>query len=121
MYFDMLKVIIQPTASYRIYLDIKDTLSEVKVKKLHQVLCNSKYDFHREIIERVQTVRSHEIEILQLTDLLIGAVAWANRKTTTSPAKSALIDRMRERSGYRLTKTTLLQERKVNLFQWHAS
>lgn len=59
MYFDMLKVILTPDNNYRIYLDIKDTRSSVKVKKLHDALCNNIYDFKRQIIYRVQTVRSH--------------------------------------------------------------
>jgi hypothetical protein len=121
MYFDMLKVILSPHARYRIYLDIKDTRSADKVARLHDVLCNNMYDFHREIIERIQTVRSHEMEQMELADLLIGAVSYANRGLATSPAKQALVERMRSRSGYRLTQTTLLRENKVNLFCWHAS
>jgi len=121
MYFDMLKVILNPDDSYRIYLDIKDTRSAIKIVKLHDVLCNNMYDFQRQIIERVQTVRSHEIEMLQITDLLVGIISYANRHLSDSPAKLALLEHMRKRSGYELTKTTLLRESKVNLFMWHAS
>ena len=121
MYFDMLKVILSPSARYRIYLDIKDTRSAAKIAKLHEVLCNSLYDFSREIVERVQTVRSHEIELLQVADLLIGATAYVNRERSGNAGKEALITRMKERSGYALTITTLLREDKVNLFRWHAS
>ena len=121
MYFDMLKVILNPDDSYRIYLDIKDTRSAIKIVKLHDVLCNNMYDFQRQIIERVQTVRSHEIEMLQITDLLVGIISYANRHLSDSPAKLALLGHMRKRSGYELTKTTLLRESKVNLFMWHAS
>jgi len=118
MYFDMLKVILFPHSQYRIYLDIKDTRSQGKIQHLHDVLSHSKYDFRHEIIERVQTVRSNEIEHLQLADLLIGTVAYANRNLHTSSAKLALVDRMRHRSGYRLTSKTLYLESKVNLFHW---
>ena len=121
MYFDMLKVILSPEARYRIYLDIKDTRSAIKIAKLHNVLSNNLYDFSRNIIERVQTVRSHEVEILQLTDLLIGAISYINRGLSTSIAKQALIKRIQERSHYSLTLTTLLRENKFNLFRWHAS
>jgi hypothetical protein len=121
MYFDMLKVILHPDARYRIYLDYKDTQGATKVEKLHEVLCNNMYDFSRRIIEKVQLVRSHEVEILQLADLLIGTVSYINRGLSTSAAKQRLVDRMRERSGYKLTQTTLLWEDKVNLFRWHAS
>jgi hypothetical protein len=121
MYFDMLKIIINPNATYRIYIDIKDTKSAQKAEKLHEVLCNNQYDFSRSIIERLQTVRSHEVEILQLTDLLIGAVSYVNRGLDTSHAKSSIVQRFRYRSGYRLTQSTLYKEDKVNLFYWHAS
>ena len=121
MYFDMLKVILYPDARYRIYLDYKDTQGATKVKKLHEVLCNNMYDFSRRIIEQIQLVRSHEVEVLQLADLLIGTVSYVNRGLSTSAAKLHLVDRMRARSGYKLTQTTLLRENKVNLFRWHAS
>lgn len=120
MYFDMLKVILRPDTRYRIYLDIKDTRGAEKVAKLHDALCNNMYDFSREVIERLQLVHSHEIEQLQLADLLIGAVAYLNRGLVSNAGKMALIERMQQRSGYSLTKTTLLQEAKVNLFRWHA-
>ncbi len=121
MYFDMLKVILSPQARYRIYLDIKDTRGSAKVRKLHDVLCNNFYDFSREIIERVQQIRSHEAQIMQIADLLIGTISYANRGLSASAAKQVLVSRMRRRSRYSLTKTTLLQENKVNLFRWHAT
>lgn len=120
MYFDMLKVILSPVARYRIYLDIKDTRGAEKIRKLHKVLCNNLYDFSREIVERVQLVHSYEIEQLQLADLLVGAISYVNRDLHGNPGKLALIERMRQRSGYGLEKTTLLREEKVNLFRWQA-
>ncbi len=121
MYFDMLKVILDPVACYRIYLDIKDTQSANKIAKLHDVLCNNMYDFQRQIIEWVQMVRSHESEVLQLADLLIGSISYANRGLVSNSAKVALVNKMRERSSYSLTKTNLLRENKVNLFVWNAT
>jgi hypothetical protein len=121
MYFDMLKVIFAPGACYRVYLDIKDTHGGAKVAKLHDVLCNNMYDFSREIIERIQLVHSGEVEILQLTDLLVGAVSYASRELAGSSAKCALVELMRQKSGYSLTRTTLPKEEKVNIFRWHAA
>lgn len=118
MYFTMLKVILDPNCCYRIYLDVKDTKGGKKVRKLHDVLVNSIYDFSREIIERVQLVRSHEVVILQLADLLIGAVAYANRQLSGNAGKEALVQRMRDRSRYSLTRQTLYKEDKVNIFLW---
>ncbi|GAB4556067.1 MAG: DUF3800 domain-containing protein [Geothermobacteraceae bacterium] len=121
MYFDMLKVIFLPDARYRIYLDIKDTCGAQKVAKLHDVLCNDRYDFSRKVIERLQLVHSHEIEQLQLADLLIGAISYVNRGLKKNAGKMAVIARMQQRSKYDLTRSTLLREEKVNLFRWHAA
>ena len=121
MYFDMLKIILKPDAQYRIYVDIKDTRGGDKVARLHEVLCNNLFDFSREIIQNLQIVRSYEIEIMQMADLLVGTISYINRGLTSSPAKLALVERMRERSGYALTRTTLFREDKVNLFVWQAS
>lgn len=121
MYFEMLKVLLNPHDRYRIYLDIKDSKSGEKVLKLHDVLCNNAYDFQRQIIERVQTVRSHEIEQMQLADLLIGCVLVANRNGEVSGAKRSLMENVRQLSRYCLTRTTLIRERKLNLLRWQAS
>lgn len=121
MYFNMLKIILSPNGRYRIFLDIKDTRSAGKVRKLHDVLCNSIYDFSREIIEYLQTVRSQEVQILQLTDLLVGAISSINRMASSSAAKLQLIQHISKRSGYSLTRNTLYREEKVNLFHWRGS
>lgn len=121
MYFALLKVLISPDTRYRIYIDIKDTRSAAKVSKLHEVLSNNMYDFEREVVERVQTARSHDVQQLQLADLLIGAVAYANRGLTGSDAKQQIVARIKQRSRYSLTRSTLLREEKVNLFVWRPS
>ncbi len=118
MYFTLLRFLLDPRARYRIYLDIKDTRSAAKVRGLSQILANSVYDFQRRIVERVQTVRSHEIEQMQIVDLLLGAVGYATIGLTTSPAKLAIVERIRERSSYSLTRSTLPAESKLNIFHW---
>lgn len=121
MYFDMLKVLLIPSNRYRIYLDIKDTCGGSKVLKLQDVLCNNIYDFSHEIIEKIQIVRSHEIELLQLADVLIGAMSYINRGLKSSLAKLDLIERIKQRSGYSLTKTTLVGEKKFNILIWRSA
>lgn len=120
MYFTMLKEILNPKDRYRIYLDIKDTRSAPKIAKLHEVLRNNVLDSQREIIERVQTVRSHEVAILQLTDLLIGAVSYINRGLHSNAAKVAITKKMETETGYSLTRTTLRRENKINLLSWRS-
>lgn len=121
MYFTMLTTILHTNASYRIYLDIKDTRSASKVRKLHEVLCNTYYDFCQDMIELVQNVRSEEVPILQLADLLIGAVSYANREGGTSQTKLALIEQVRHLSGHTLIETTSRFNVKFNLLCWRAT
>ena len=118
MLFTLLKVILSDHKRHRIYIDQKDTHSARKAAKLHEVLCNSAYDFDKNIIERVQPVRSHEMELLQLCDLLIGALGYVNRGLASSNAKSQLVKRIRERSHLTLTRNTLLRSNKMNLLVW---
>lgn len=118
MWFVLLKQVLHPDWRYRIYLDIKDTRGQEKVNRLHEVLCNAKYDFDRRMIERVQQVRSHEVEILQLADLVIGAVAYVHRHLTTSTAKMELANRIRRLSGLSLMSTTLPRAENMNLLIW---
>lgn len=118
MYFGMLKAILNPEFSHHIYIDIKDTRSKEKVHKLEQVLRNDKYDYSKEIIKKVQQVKSHEVEMLQLADLLTGAVSYINRGLNESKAKNELINLIKHRSKYSLTKSTLLKEQKFNIFIW---
>lgn len=118
MYFLALQNIFNPQSQYRIYIDIKDTKSHQKVDKLHEILCNNMYDFHHEILERIQCVHSKEVEQIQLADLLAGTVSHANRQLQGSSAKQALVAQVRNRSGYNLLKTTLLREEKFNIFRW---
>lgn len=117
-YFRMLKTVLEPGKEYAIYIDIKDTRSQEKVDKLLKVLCNSNYDFNRNMIRRIQQIRSHEVELMGLTDLLIGAMSYLHRELKGSKTKLALIERIKQRSGYTLLSNTLYRENKFNLFIW---
>ncbi|WP_449426849.1 DUF3800 domain-containing protein [Rhodanobacter umsongensis] len=119
MMFLLVQNVIRPDACFRLYLDKKDTRSARKVEKLHDVLCNSLLDFNRKVVERVQVIESHAVEQMQLADLLMGAVGYINRGLAGNAGKEALIDRIKERTGYTLTRSTLLREPKFNLFLWH--
>lgn len=118
MYFDLLKTIFDPKSSYEIYLDIKDTQGQKKVEKLQNVLCNNAYDFNKRVVRKIQQVRSHEVELVQLADFLLGAICYVHRGLRTSESKLRIIELIKERSGYSLLKTTLYKEDKMNIFIW---
>ena len=88
--------------------------------KLHQVLCNANYDFDRSIIDSIEQVQSHDVPLLQLADLLIGALSYVHRGLDGSPAKQALVAHIRHRSKLRLEQSSLLRAEKFNLLVWRA-
>jgi hypothetical protein len=121
MYFLTLANILRPKGKFWIFFDRKDSRAGAKLRKLEEVLTNSVFDFRREIVKNVQAVLSHEVEQVQLADLLTGCIGYANRDgSDPESAKSQLVHRVVQRSGYSMTKTTLLREEKFNLFHWSA-
>jgi len=121
MYFLLLRPIFCAPHRYRIYMDVKDTRGGPKTRKLHEVVANDLYDFNRESVQRVQQIRSHESELLQLTDILIGALTYANRGLATSAAKRAIITRLQDRLGRNvLTRTSTFSAIKFNLLVWQS-
>ena len=118
MYFDLIKVILDPSHSFNIFIDIKDTKSQQKIDKLKEVLRNSHYDYNQRIVKNIQQIKSHEVELLPLADLLIGAIGYVNRELHSNEAKVEIVKRMQQRSGYSLTQSTLYREEKTNIFIW---
>jgi len=116
MYYSMLKAILSPLNRYYIYLDIKDTRSQNKVNELKEVLCNNVYDFTKQMIANIQHIRSYESELLQLTDLLIGAVSYKNRNLVGNQAKISIINHIEQRISQSLHLSTSLFNEKFNLF-----
>lgn len=123
MYFFLLRALFKRDSRYYVYIDIKDTHSGENAEKLCDVCANDRYDFNHEIVRRVQPIRSEEVQLMQLVDILTGACAFRhNNKTITegvSGTKVGIVNRIASRSGLSLTKTTLLSEKKMNLFIWN--
>lgn len=118
MYFYLLRNLIARERKHHIYLDIKDTRSRKKLHNLRDVLSNANYDFSRKIIERIQHVHSHDIGLMQLADILIGAVSYHFRGLNTSAAKKEIISLIKQKTQLSLERNTLPGERKFNLCIW---
>ncbi len=116
MYFSLLSKILSPDEQYNVYLDIKDTRSRRKVRKLREVLCNDKYDFTSHMIKHIQNIHSKESDLMQLTDFLLGAVSYRHRRLSSNVAKEAVIKRLEEGLRRDLLHSTPLREEKFNLF-----
>ena len=96
---------------YNVYLDIKDTLSAGKVRKLKEVL-NLNYGS----IRNLQNIRSHESQLMQLTDLLMGAISYKLRGLNKVIAKNRLIEKIEQHTSLPLTRSTAKSHSKFNLF-----
>ena len=120
MYYELLRHLITSNTGdrFRIYIDIKDTQSATKLRMLHDVLCNGMHDFDHQYLESMQALHSHEVPLIQLADLLTGAVSYAARGLESSPAKRHLIEALQTRTGRPIEKTTWLSEKKFNVFPW---
>ncbi|MBA4092054.1 MAG: DUF3800 domain-containing protein [Sphingobium sp.] len=120
MYFSMLSKILSPDNGHDIYLDIKDTRSKFKVAHLRDVLGNNVYDFTGQMVSKIQHVRSHEIELMQLCDFLLGAVVYENRGLAGNSAKRMVAEKIKEHRGRALTASSPLSHSKFNIFVWQA-
>lgn len=121
MYYLLLGKTFLETNKYYIYLDIKDTNSSAKVSRLNEILSKSYYDFAGTMIMNLQQIRSHESEILQLNDLIIGALSYKNNRLSRSPAKLEVVNYLEERSGKSLISSTSRYEEKFNILKWEAN
>lgn len=116
MQFSLLSKILSPDSRYAIYLDVKDTRSRLKLKKLREVLCNNVYDFTSEMIAHIQNVHSDQVELLQIADYLTGALGYRHRGLAGNPAKVAVLEHLEARRGRSLLYSTPLGESKLNVF-----
>jgi len=116
MIFSLLNKILSPDSQYDIYLDIKDTRSRLKLRKLREVLCNNVYDFTSQMIHHLQNSHSNEMELMQVADLITGAISYKHRGLAGNNAKLTVIKRLEQRLGRSLLHTTPLVEQKLNLF-----
>lgn len=124
MYFQLLTKMISSENRYKICLDIKDTLGKARVQKLRDVLCNKEFDFKREIIEEIREVHSHQVQMVQVIDLIIGAIQFnlcSTDKGKENKAKRAIVDHIKKRTQKSLEVQTLPSEFKFNLFFWNST
>lgn len=127
MYYLLLSKVLDPMKEYNVYIDIKDTNGGPKTEKLKNIVNNFLYMFSKSCLKKIQIIKSHESEILQLCDLLIGTVSYKNRFLNSenlrkdnimSPAKISLCNNLSDLIGRELNRTTPLSEDKFNIFVW---
>ncbi len=117
MYFESLKVLFDREHNYEIFLDLKDTLGNKKLPVMKKILSAGSKNSG---IKKIQLVRSDEAILVQLTDILIGALSYQARQLHSSLAKEKLLTVIRGHLGYPLTTSSPFQEKKFNYLIWKA-
>lgn len=81
---------------YRVYLDVRDTRGGTRLRRLRETVPTGPAGVDRPHVERIQQVRSHESEVMQIAHLLTGALAYANRGLGSNAGKTTVVARLRE-------------------------
>ena len=102
--------------TYRIFLDKRDTKGKENLEKLKEVICSSKYDFSKDTITSMEDINSNNNDLIQLTDLLIGALTYCHRGLTDSSAKTEIVKYLSSKTD--IFKTSGLNETKFNILIW---
>jgi len=118
MYYYMINKKIYPPNAYRIFLDYKGKYNSKKIKNLQDIIGHTYYDFSNEIIPLMQSVHSIQHPILQLTDVLIGAIGYEWNNLDTSIAKLEICKYLKEKACLPSLKlTTAYKENKFEVFK----
>lgn len=117
LYYQMLVHWLSPARAYRIYLDSQQNREQSRFHLLRDIL-------RRKLIGRAQILSlepsdSSKLEIMQLTDLMIGAVGYSWNGRTGSETKVAFCEDLAGSLGRpALTIATLPSEIKFNVFRF---
>jgi len=118
MCYLLLKYMMKPNTINNIYLDKKDTRGFERIEILHKCLSEirDKYDMHSIKTRNVQNIQSHDVALMQINDILMGAMVYFNRNLDKVKAKLDIIDFIKDKAGLSLEKTTPLSQHKFNIF-----
>lgn len=117
MYYYLLNYIVtESIIDYNIYLDIKDSRSVMKNRKLAEIL--NKYNIFN--VKKVQSIRSDEVQLMQLADVIIGAIGYDNRELKSSNAKCELVKYIENKFDVSFLLNTSKNNKKFNIFHWRS-
>lgn len=118
VYYDMLKYIIIPGNSYNIYPDIKDTNSYYYLQVMLEHLRKKMSDTNKKTIRKVQPIRSYESSILQINDILMGALSYYYRKLSGNTVKQNIVNEIKKIYQNNLDITSYYSNTKFNILIW---
>lgn len=117
-YYNMLKYIITPGNSYNIYPDIKDTNSYYYHQIMLDYLRIKMSDLNKRTIRKVQPIRSYEAPILQINDILIGALSFYYRNLSNNAVKVNIIKEISKYYQNSFDLSSNYNNTKFNIFIW---
>lgn len=120
VYYDMLKYIITPGNSYNIYPDIKDTNSYYYLQIMLEYLRYKMSDTNKKTIKKVQPIRSYEAPILQMNDILIGALSYYYRKLDSNSVKLNIVNEIQKLYQNSFDVSSYYNNTKFNIFMWRS-
>ena len=119
-YYEMLKYIIIPGNSYNIYPDIKDTNSYYYHQVMLDYLRIKMQDTNKKTIRKVQPIRSYEAPILQINDILIGALSYYYRNLSGNSVKLNIINEIKKLYQNDFDSSSYYSNTKFNIFIWRS-
>lgn len=103
----------------RAFLDQKDTRGGEKVRELENLLRMQADDADAEKLLGIQQIQSHEARLLQLADVLLGALGAARKGLDLPPAKQALVTSLETELGSPLAWDTATFSQKFAVSTYH--
>lgn len=119
-YYEMLKYIIIPGNSYNIYPDIKDTNSYYYHQIMLEYLRRKMADTNKKTIKKVQPIRSYEAPILQINDILIGALSYHYRGLSKNSIKLNIVNEINKLYQNNFDVSSYYNNTKFNIFIWRS-
>jgi len=114
-YYQLLHPWILDLNRYRIFVDMKTNRVPNRLRTLKRVLSNA--NLTSEILD-VQALPSKEVDLIQLTDVLIGAVGYAFHNLKTSDAKRCVVGEIERFLPSHQIQPTWKGEEKFNIFRF---
>ena len=117
MFYYTLRDFLKPIGEYRIYLDYMDTLGGEKTKELCRIL---QAETGYELNANAYIIQSYESQLIQLCDLIIGAVSYKNRTDINhdSTIKNQIVSYIEAKLNRELNYGTPPWERNFNIFRF---
>lgn len=118
MYYEMIRYFIENDNTYEIFPDIKDTNSYENFQKVAKFLRIKIKDTNEKTIKKIQPIRSNESYLLQIADVLIGAMQYNKNGLNSSASKIEIIKTIKDNVIDGIDDTTPYNKSKFNIIVW---